>query len=232
MVHPRFGAKGDADYLLDHLKYVESKEMEIINDPESNILSSNKFKGVILASTVMDVPKTMLYNPEFHDDLEKILENFTGHTFVKPVYSSMGRDITLALDQEKLKNLLTNAKSSMVVQEAVKFKRLIRVIYIDGYMRAYYELPSYGSHSQFHNYYAKVCMNSNSRPFKIDDELKKHAELLADKFKAKLMVADIFQTENGYIFNEINTACNLNYYNEIEGINFAAKMAEFFLKNN
>lgn len=72
-------------------------------------------------------------------------------------------------------------------------------------------------------------MNPNVKPYKITDELVDYSFRLKEAFKGDIIVIDVFETKDGFVFNEINNACNLYSMYQATGVNHAKEIAKYLL---
>ena len=223
IVHPRFGGRGDGDNVLEILeKFITS--IKFINKPKRQQITSNKFKAIVKASSVMEVPETVLVNPVYNTP-QQVLSMIEPPLFMKPIYSSGGKNVFLISNEDELKEHFKYFSSSFIVQKAVKFQRQLRVIYIGKVIDAVYDLPR-------EEYWATVCKNPRVRREEVNPELRRTVENIANTFEMEIMTVDLFYYEGRYIFNEVNTATNLDYVMASTGTNYAKLIAEYLFSNS
>jgi len=225
VLHVRFGGRGDGDNVLELLGDIARKSnLTAINRPETHQLTSNKYKAIIYASAVMRVPKTLLLNLTY-DSVDSILDELEPPFFIKPIFSSQGKNIVLINHSSELSQCLSGLSGTCLVQEAVDFEKLIRVVYVGKVVDAAYCIPST-------KYSASVCKNSELAKYDISQELRNKIKGLAERFGQEIMVVDLFYEGREFVFNEINSACNLDYMMKSTGINYAKLIAEYLNKNS
>jgi glutathione synthase/RimK-type ligase-like ATP-grasp enzyme len=124
-----------------------------------------------------------------------------------------------------LENIPTN---TVVVQEFINYTRLHRIICVDGVAipRDFYDTPTPTK------WKVSVCLNPhikvNRNP---DPQLLREAESMQRRVGGNINFLDIFETRNGYVPCEINTACNLTRHSIIGGIHFTIVIAKCLIKH-
>jgi len=132
---------------------------------------------------------------------------------VKP-YTSMeqGANVKVVADPTSYADAVCNMPTNtVVVQKYVDYVAIYRVIVIGG--RA---LPmSWVDRPTHDRWRVSVCLNrSMGFVFSPDTQLLQVAENTQRVIGGEVNFIDIFETRNGYVLSEINTACNLSIHEE------------------
>jgi glutathione synthase/RimK-type ligase-like ATP-grasp enzyme len=115
----------------------------------------------------------------------------------------------------------------IILQQYVEYFRIYRVIVIGGVPVAqavFYDEPTP------ERWKVSVCLNPEIRHEpNPDPALLTYAKNLADIFESEIAFVDVFQTKDGYVLSEINTACNLSQHESKSGCNIAKKIAQYLV---
>jgi glutathione synthase/RimK-type ligase-like ATP-grasp enzyme len=221
---------------MNNLVRKENEGFKVINNTDVLQLTSDKSRCAIkMFNEGLPHPKTWEYNRITGDiNLDAIVryaqENGNGKIVVKP-YTSMnqGADVEViselrsdtqctcshcgdvhsrvAIDSRELRAAIRRQPTNkVVIQEYIDYTAIYRVIVIGG--RA---LPiSWEDRPSEHRWRVSVCLNRGMmfvpRP---DTELLRLAERTQRIIGGEINFIDVFETREGYVLSEINTACNL-----------------------
>lgn len=106
------------------------------------------------------------------------------------------------------------------------YQRLYRVIVIG--FKAFKEVVFYDVPDK--DWKASVCLNPDIQvERKPSQELLKFAEKIAQVFRSEVGFIDIFQTKEGFVLNEINSACNLAIHERKSHVNISKKIADYLV---
>ncbi len=130
-------------------------------------------------------------------------------------------------DPELDEKLLKVPGEEIILQQYVEYIRIYRVIVIGGTPVAqavFYDEPTPD------RWKVSVCLNPEIRHEpNPDPQLLAYAKNLADIFESEIAFIDVFQTKDGYVLSEINTACNLTQHENKSGCNIAKKIAQYLV---
>ena len=114
--------------------------------------------------------------------------------------------------------------SEFIIQEYVPYNALYRVIVINGHALSeavFYDKPAAG-------WKCSVCLNPDIQHCPDPPEsLLKLAEDFSRLIKAEITFADWFATDSGWVFNEVNTACNLAIHERISKHDISAAIGNY-----
>jgi len=221
----------------------EEEGYTVINSTEVLRLTSDKLKcAVEMYNEGLPHPKTWKHHKLTGSNLNAVVrftqENGSTKLVVKP-YTSMEqganvkvvniigeqrtqctcphcgdshtRVITEANSDELREAIRRQPTNKVVIQEYVDYTAIYRVIVINGRALpiSWVDRPTRG------RWRVSVCLNRNiqfvSRP---DTELLRLAERTQGVIGGEINFIDVFETREGYVLSEINTACNLLIHEE------------------
>lgn len=220
LIHLRFGGLYSS---LQVIKTFELMGYRLINNPFCIEHTTNKFLGTLVAKQKagVTVPKTYLLDPRIQTELNEIEFPIV----IKPIMSSEGKNIKKITNKNEYRRLIDNLsfEGPFLLQELIVFQKLLRIVVVgDKIIDAAYDVPKEG-------WKATVCLNPNVKPYKITDELVDYSFRLKEAFKGDIIVIDVFETKDGFVFNEINNACNLYSMYQATGVNHAKEIAKYLL---
>ena len=113
----------------------------------------------------------------------------------------------------------------MIVQEAVQFEKLIRVIIIgEEPICAVYDTPD-------KELRASVCLNESVKRYGLDPELVELSMKVKDTTKSDITFIDFFKTkQKDYVFNEVNRKCALSHVERACKLNLTKKIVDFLVE--
>ncbi len=213
------------------LKELEDQGYKIVNSAEAIRLTSDKYSSCIFAKEnnipCADTSKTskeeaLSFVKEKIREWEKVV--------VKPVTSQGQGQYAFMFNKDNISEIEGKIKSvpakELVVQKYLDYERLSRVIVIGSKAlekAVLYDEPGNG-------WKCSVCLNPEIKVFKNPpQELLEFAQKIAKEFKAEICFVDIFTTKNGYVLNEINTACSLIIHERISQYNISKDIADYLL---
>jgi len=213
------------------LKNLEKKGYRVINSAETIKLTSEKYTSSIYAKS-KNIPCAETLKVSQIGALKIINDKIAlwGKIIVKPLTSQGQGQFCYLFDKKNL-NSINNIKNIkqryVVVQQFIEYQRLNRVLVI-GFKAlnkaAVWDSPTSG-------WKCSVCLNPNIKYYKNPPkELLALAENIAKKFRAEVSFIDIFTTKKGFVLNEINTACNLQFHERITKYNISKKIAKYLLE--
>lgn len=223
------------------LSQIAINELSIIPNVDYCKNVQNKYISSVIAKKFgIKTPKTCLISthPEFYEENLEIIKKL-GYLFIlKPLYSSLTGNFCFKIENEK--DLLSHMKDLInchyngtdligtydygIIQQFINYKKLIRSLVIDG------KTIGCGYVSPKNNWKCSVCSNPNIQLYKIIPELEQFNKNIFEAFKGELMIVDVFETEDGYVFNECNTACGLSNLEKASGMNYAKIIADYLVK--
>jgi len=157
---------------------------------------------------------------------------------LKPQYSmTQGADVFKIENPDDLEDRLNrlrqldgvNFHDFVLLQEYIFYQKLIRVFQIeDEIIDVVYNKPSDS------NWKCSVCNNPDVKILDYHDiriELIEFCTKIAEVFGGKIRFIDLFLTEDGLVFNELNLACNFVHQERVTGTNYAKLLAEEIARN-
>ncbi|MFX1451954.1 MAG: RimK family alpha-L-glutamate ligase [Promethearchaeota archaeon] len=217
--------------------------MNLIPNFEYYRISQNKYISTVICQKFgIKTPKTYLIstNSQFYDENLEMTKKIGFPFVLKPLYSSFGGALCLKIENEKelkqgMVNLFTCHQKGHdligtydygIIQELVNYKKLIRSLVVDG------NTVACGYASPKNNWKCSVCLNPDIKLYEKEmiPQLGQFNKTIFEAFKGEIMIVDVFETRNGYVFNESNTACGLSNLEEISGINCAEIIANYLIK--
>jgi glutathione synthase/RimK-type ligase-like ATP-grasp enzyme len=208
---------------------LETKGYRIINSPKVLDRTSDKFYSYQWASQKgIYLPLTRKGTP---DEIKHIIdETSLKHFILKPVNSiGMGRYCFRSFaDDPKIDHKLSQIPDGKIIfQEFVNYLRIYRVIIIGGKtldQAVFYDEPSSD------RWKVSVCENLEMKLDKNPDpKLLSYAKHLADVFESEIAFIDIYETKDGYVLSEINTACDLTLHEKKSGHDIARDIAVYLV---
>lgn len=211
LVHVRFGGLGIS---LHVIKTLELEGYRLVNSSFCVEHTTNKFLGVKLAERAgVQVPRTWLVDPRFEPPDVKM------PVVAKPLMSTSGKDVHFILTNGDLRSL--SFAEPYLLQEVVDFTRLIRIVVVgDRVVDAACDYP-------VKRWQAKVCMNPHVKAVEVSPEIEEFAMRMREASGGEVIVVDVFETEDGLVFNEVNNACNLYPMQQATGVNHAKIIADY-----
>lgn len=213
-IYHRTRAKED---VFDTLRRVEQAGYEVINSADTVLLSSDKHLSIQQA-VKHNIPAPQTVSADKHSLVQQIASMFAKHErlVLKPRFSQGdGRYCYLLAsrpDSSMLDALHALPFDQFIIQEYVPYKALYRVIVINGQALAaavFFDTPS-------SSWKCSVCMNPAIQHCEAPPPaLLTLTETFARIIKAKITFVDWFATDSGWVFNEVNTACNLAIHERI-----------------
>jgi len=154
---------------------------------------------------------------------------------IKPTTSKGQGAFVLKLERDSFKETLKSIEPSVpkwFLQETISFKRLVRVMTIGGRIieqAVTYDYPREGE------WKCSVCMNPRAMHDPDPDPLlldfiNQITERLTLTCNRGISYIDVFDTDQGYVYNETNTSCNLIHQERITGVPLAALTANYLIK--
>jgi glutathione synthase/RimK-type ligase-like ATP-grasp enzyme len=215
-------------FIYRTLKEIEKEGYKVINPPETIKLTSDKFascayalkQGIACAETIKSGK----------GEAEQLIREKLGEwgkVIVKPITSQGQGEFCFKVDDaSQVKCIYDIPTEEIIIQRFVDYDRLYRVLVIG--FRAVRDAVFWDSPGN--GWKCSVCLNPMIKcekgPAK---ELLEFAEHVARKFNAGISFIDIFSTKEGYVLNEINTACNLAIHERISRCNISKIIAEYLL---
>jgi len=194
---------------MDRLENLELNNL-VVNSTSTLRLTSDKLASSLLFSRELPNfhPRTWEYPSGFSLDFFE-----DGEYILKP-YTSMDQGANVRVYRHPTDDIVDIARtipgSTLILQERVNYTALHRVIVIGGVALPYtfYDVPTRD------RWRVSVCLNKTTMRFNGNPD----RELLSLGVRAQQVVrgdvnfVDIFETSNGYVLGEINTACNLRIH--------------------
>jgi glutathione synthase/RimK-type ligase-like ATP-grasp enzyme len=218
-------------------KYVslEKDGFTIVNSATALFLTSNKYKAQVHAGE-NKIPVAKTYKVK-KTDVKKVLELLTKHgrLILKPIYSQgqgiYCKKVTDGIGDGELAAILESIPGDEIqAQEFIDFEKLIRVIVIG--FKAIKDATIYDNPDKDGK--CSVCVNPVIKKYRGgDDDLFELAERTAKAFNARVNFIDFFQTGKGdFILNEINTACNLLFHEQVSGVKINEVIGNFLIEES
>lgn len=150
-----------------------------------------------------------------------------GSLVAKPIISrDMGRYVFLIENEHDLEKIQLIPGQHILLQNEVRFSRLIRTIVIGKKM-----LEDATTYDIKHDSWkATVCANPKVKPYyNTSNELKRIAESTLCAFGGEIGYIDYFETTNGFVFNEINHSCGLIEHERVTRIPIHREIGEHLI---
>jgi glutathione synthase/RimK-type ligase-like ATP-grasp enzyme len=213
--------------VYDKLKELEKRAFKIINNPETIKLTSEKYISCVHAEkNKIASAKTVKIKKSEAEIMIKDKMKEWGSIIVKPITSKDRGEYCFKLNENNIFDFNKIPTDEIIIQKFVNYTRLNRIIVIG--FKALEEAVTYDE--PLDNWKCTVCLNPNIKHYKNPPkELLKLAEEVAIKFNSELAFIDIFTTKDGYVLNEINTACNLIHHERITGVNISKHIADYLI---
>lgn len=230
LIHTRTASP---NYTYRILKKLENQGYRIINSSEVIKLTSDKYQSCVFAQK-NNIPCAETIKVSKKEVFSLIGEKVKkwGKVVVKPIVSQgqgkfafmFGKDNLAEI--EKIKDIPVE---EVVLQEYIDYQRLTRIVIIG--FKAVKEAVFYDEPGN--NWKCSVCLNPEIKLHQNSPrELLELAEDISRKIKSEISFIDIFTTKNGYVLNEINTACNLVIHERISRHNISKKIAGYLIKKS
>lgn len=214
---------------------------KIIPNIESWKNIQNKYISTVVSRKFgIKTPKTYLISthPNFYKENLENTKELSYPFILKPLYSALGGNFCFKIENKKdfqhyLGELfkchceekdLIGTYDYGIIQEFIKFQKLIRSLIIDG------KTICCGYVTPINSWKCSVCTNPNIQSYEISPTLEQFNMEIFEAFKGEIMIIDIFETDKGYVFNECNTACGLFNLEKVSGINIAEIIADYLVK--
>lgn len=222
------GPKASRSYL-----FLEQQGFTIINPRHATSLTSHKYNAQIFARE-HGLPVADTFKCQ-KSDVNRVLDLLKqyGRLVIKPIFSlgqgKYCRKVDLPMTQDELTEVLNSVPGSeVIVQQYVRYTRLIRTIVVDFKMlreATTFDEPLDGQ------WKASVCVNPRIRKYDVpDDRLPALAEATAKAFRAPISFIDFFEDDEGnYTLSELNTACSLIQHERITGVKIHRHIADFLI---
>lgn len=115
----------------------------------------------------------------------------------------------------------------VIVQEFVDYLRIYRVIVIGGRVL---DSAVFSDEPRGERWKVSVCLNPEMQLVKRpDNDLLEYALKIAEVFGTEIGFIDVFQTEDGYVLSEINTACSLILHERMSRWNISREIAQYLV---
>jgi len=115
----------------------------------------------------------------------------------------------------------------IIFQKFVEYAKIYRVIVIGNKIldqAVFYDEPNSS------RWKVSVCINPEMKLDKNPDpKLLSYAKHLADIFESEIAFIDIYETKDGYVLSEINTACNLALHEHKSGYSISEDIAKYLI---
>lgn len=161
--------------------------------------------------------------------VEKLKTDAHKEWVIKPINSiDQGKycyRLELSEDVEKVIRSVPGRQK--ILQEFINYLRIYRVIVIGG--KALGEAV-FMDEPNDDRWKVSVCVNQEIKYVQDPDlELLTYAEKLAEVFETEVGFIDVFETKEGYVLSEINTACSLILHERISSCNISKAIAMYLL---
>lgn len=208
---------------------LKDKGYKIINSPEVLDRTSDKFYSYEWASKHgVDLPLT---EKGTQDKMKHFISEGAMKEFVFKPVNSIGGGIFCfrsSINDPEIDDKLSQIPGEeIIVQEFVEYIRIYRVIIIGNKIldkAVFYDEPNPD------RWKVSVCINPEMKlDENPDPDLLSYARRLADIFESEIGFIDIYETKDGYILSEINTACNLILHEQKSGYDISKDIAEYLV---
>jgi len=228
LIHTRAASP---DYTYRVLKSLGKQGYKIINSPEVIKLTSDKYQSCIFAreNNIPCAETIKVSKKEASSLIEEKVKKW-GKVVVKPVVSQGQGKFAFMFSKdnlEEIEKIKDIPAEEIVLQKYIDYQRLTRIITIG--FKAIKEAVFYDEPGN--DWKCSVCLNPRIKLHQNPpQELLELAEDISRKIKSEISFIDIFTTKEGYVLNEINTACSLVIHERISQYNISKKIADYLIK--
>lgn len=210
---------------------LEKKGYHSINPTRVLDLTSDKWKSYEWAHQYgIDLPLT---KKDTKDNIKHLINELTFQKFVIKPINSEGQGIYCfksSIDDPEVDYKLSQVPGKKIIlQEFVEYLRIYRVIIIGNKAldrAVFYDKPNST------RWKVSVCLNPKMKLDRNPDpKLLSYAKHLAAIFGSEIAFIDIYETKNGYVLSEINTACNLTLHEQKSGYSISEDIAKYLIKS-
>jgi len=205
------------------------KGYKVVNKPEVLERTGDKFLSYEWAkSKGVELPMTKKVAKV---EVEAELKKAGGGKFVVKPVNSQGQGaycFQISVGQDDIDEVLSKMPvEEVVLQEFVYYKRIFRVIVIDGKalrQAVFMDEPNVD------RWKVSVCLNPEAKLVKNPPgNLIDYALNISRVFEVEVGFIDIYETDDGLVLSEINTACNLIQHERRSGFNISGEIAKFLV---
>jgi len=217
--------------VFEVLKGVERAGYDVVNCAETVRITSDKYLLIHHADTHgFKVPHTVVAEKS---DVEVRLANVLEHhdrVVVKPRLSRGNGEYCYLFDHmpkpSVLKTLRALPIDEFVLQEYVPYTALYRVIVVGSHPLShavFFDIPRA-------HWKCSVCLNPALQHCRIpDSHLLEMTEELCHTINAQVAFVDWFETDEGWVLNEVNTACNLAIHERVSSYDISTEIANYLI---
>lgn len=224
------GPKSSTSY-----RFLEQEGFSIINPRFATELTSDKYEAQAFAKRHgLPVADTFKCNKTAIDEIYGIVQKYEHGVVIKPIHSQGQGKYCHKLNRQTTKPTLRKLLEQVpgdevVVQQRVRYRRLVRTIVVGGNMlvdATTYDFPRKGQ------WKASVCLNPKIKKYPSPNaKLIALAELVAHEFRCPISFIDFFEDHDGnFILNELNTACSLRIHERITGVKIHRHISDFLIR--
>lgn len=210
---------------------LEKKGYQIINSAKVLDNTGDKFKSYEWAhkhETALPLTKK-----GSRDEIKRYINESGLQKFILKPTNSVGGGafcfLSSPVDPEIDGKLSQIPGDEIVFQEFVEYTKIYRVIVIGNKTldkAVFYDKPNPD------RWKVSVCLNPEMKlDENPDPKLLAYAKRLADIFESEIAFIDVYETKNGYVLSEINTACNLILHEEKSGYNISEDIAKYLVSS-
>lgn len=208
---------------------LENSGYQIINSAPVLDRTSDKYKSFEWAKEKgFALPVTKKGTP---DEIKKLINTLEFEKFVlKPINSKHQGALCFRSfrgDKQIDEKLSQVPGKEVILQEFIEYHKIYRVIVVGKKpldQAVFYDEPSPN------RWKVSVCLNPDIQLDKNPDpKLLNYAKNLAEIFESEIAFIDIFETKNGYVLSEINTACNLSQHEDKSGYGISKEIATYLV---
>jgi glutathione synthase/RimK-type ligase-like ATP-grasp enzyme len=206
----------------------EDAGFRVVNDSRFIQLSCQKYLANIHANANgIPIPALNVLIEKHDTELLSVYLRQHGSLVAKPVMSrNMGRHVYLIRSPRDFSDVAEIPGSRVILQSEVTFNRLVRTIVTSDGMLAAATIYD----TKRGSWKATVCANPLAQSYRqVPATLVSLAEKTLRAFGGDIAYIDYFETSQGYVFSEINQACNLLRQEHITGFPIADRLAAFLV---
>lgn len=216
--------------IVPYLSILENYGIRTVNTARATEVCDNKLLTTLaLIKNNIAVPKTRIaFTPE--KALEAI-ENMGYPVVLKPVHGSWGRLLAKVNDKESAeavlehKNMLGSLQHSIFyIQEYIEKKgRDIRSFVVgDRTIAAIYRTSDH--------WITNTARGGKTSNCKVTDELNRISVAAAKAVSGEMVAIDLFETNNGFLVNEINSTMEFRNSIDVTGVNIPKEIIKYLVK--
>lgn len=211
--------------------FFESLGIKTVNSSKVSRNCENKFLTSLLFAEhkITTVPFALVFNEEM---AKKAVDQLGGYPIVvKPVSGSWGRLLAKVNDEDALEGIIEQKlvlgspiQKALYLQKYIeKPERDIRAVIVGNQLIC--AIYRYSSH-----WITNTARGAKAVNCQVDGDLRKICLNTADAVGGGILGIDIFETDDGYLVNEVNHTMEFKNVQRATGVNVAAEIIDYLKK--